>query len=98
MWNELLEQEEVPRFQKSREQWLKCGDRNTKFLEPRLLSLEDSNLIESLQNENGQWTYDGVELVEMARLYYSDLYTSDPDRGGPFISGCFRFSALKQMA
>lgn len=61
-WEDVLLQEEVMWQQKSREQWLCCGDRNTKFLHLSTLIRRRNTHIAALQAEDGSWVEDQMLL------------------------------------
>lgn len=90
MWNVVMEQEELLWLQKSKVQWLNYGDRNTRLFHTSTLVRRRKTLNGSLQDGNGKWVEDSSELKEMARQYYSDLYTANPESGGVFTSRSFR--------
>ena len=52
--NEVLAREEVMWKQRSRAEWLKCGDRNTKFFHVTASQSRKTNKIEGLESE-GVW-------------------------------------------
>lgn len=87
--NGILLQEVVPWMHTSRENWLKLGDRNTKFFHTSILLRRRRNKIEALLDDRDQWISDQKQLKEMAECYYSKLFNSDPLSGGEFISGQF---------
>lgn len=51
MWNELLHQEKMLWKQKSRVQWLVCGDRNTKHIHMTII-IRERNKITGLMDAN----------------------------------------------
>lgn len=53
-------------MQKSRVEWLKMGDRNTKFLHTSTLIRRRMNKIEQLKNEEGEWVRDCIGVKNMA--------------------------------
>lgn len=88
-WSEVLIQEETLWMQKSRVDWLRLGDRNTKYFHTKTLVRRRRNRVEMLKNEDGQWVEDAVELKKMAVSFYESLFKSEPRRGGQFIHGAF---------
>lgn len=86
---ELLIQEELLWLQKSRNDWLKHGDSNTKFFHTSTLIRRRRNRIEALQNDRGEWIEDKVKLRDHAISFYKELFTSDPESGGELMRGCF---------
>ncbi|XP_061374107.1 uncharacterized protein LOC133316380 [Gastrolobium bilobum] len=61
LWKELesiLIREELNWFQRSRCDWIKLGDRNTKFYHSNTVAKRRRNEILTLKNENGEWLAD----------------------------------------
>lgn len=73
----VLEQEELMWFQRSREEWIKSGDRNTKFYHAATMSRKGKNKIEALKLPNGEWEVDSSRLKHMAVQYFSTLFKAD---------------------
>lgn len=73
----VLEQEEVMWFQKSREQKLVLGVRNTKFFHTSTIIRRQRNRIEMLKNEAGMWVAEWQELEKLAIDYYKRLYSME---------------------
>lgn len=64
-WENLCKQEEIFWRQKSRVQWLKEGERNTRFFHRSTLTNRTHNRISSILNEDGElWTtHENIEAV-----------------------------------
>lgn len=88
-WKEILLQEEMIWMQKSRVDWLKSGDGNTKFLHTLTLIKMIRSTIEILVNEDGEWVEGKENLKNMALSFYYDMFSLDPSTGGEFIKGHF---------
>lgn len=86
---DVLLQEEVLWMQKSRVDWLRMGDKNTKFFHTSTLARRRRNRVDLLMNDGGEWVSDKLELKNMALDYYKNLFTTDPSAGGEFITGGF---------
>lgn len=84
----ILLQEEFLWRQKSRNEWLKSEDRNTKFFHTSTL-VRRRNRVESLMDMDGRWVEDKVMLKNMAFGYNSSLFSADPNSTGAFIAGLF---------
>jgi hypothetical protein len=75
----LLEQEETYWKQRSRINWLKEGDRNTKFFHKKASWRARKNKIEKLQKVNGTMTEDKEEMESMTTYFFKDMYTADQE-------------------
>lgn len=64
-WAETLLLEELLWMQKSHVDWLRSGDKNTKFFHTLTLVRRGRNKIEALQSEDGTWINDSEELKNM---------------------------------
>lgn len=61
-YGEVLHQEEMLWYQKSRENWVHFGDRNTKFFHAQTIVRRKRNKIHGLYVEDGTWCTDPVGL------------------------------------
>lgn len=61
-WAEVLLQKELLWLQKSRIDWLRLGDRNTKFFHTIMLVRNRRNKVEALKNGEGDWITDSDKL------------------------------------
>jgi hypothetical protein len=73
--------EEVMWRQRSGIQWLSEGDRNTRFFHMRASKRKKRNRIERLRRLDGSLAEDNEELGQMARDFYSSLYTTESTVG-----------------
>jgi hypothetical protein len=76
--NEVLYREEMMWLQRSRIEWLKEGDRNTKFFHHRAVWRARKNKIAKLRDEAGVIQTTPTEMQRMAVSYFESLYTRDP--------------------
>lgn len=76
-YEEVLAQEEIMWFQKSRSKWLQFGDRNTKFYHAVTTIRRRRNIYESLQNDQGEWVDHPEHLARMATNYFKNLFLED---------------------
>lgn len=67
-------QEELDWYQKSRCQWLKWGDKNSKFFHTSTTIRRSRNRIESLRNDDGEWVLQQEGFKSLAWNYYKDLF------------------------
>lgn len=61
-FDEVLQHEKIFWHQRSRVHWLTLGDKNTNYFHQKATRRKCRNLINSLQNENENWTSNDVEL------------------------------------
>ncbi|GAU41508.1 hypothetical protein TSUD_302460 [Trifolium subterraneum] len=75
-YNHILFQEEMLWFQKSREQWVKLGDKNSSFFHAQTIIRRKRNRIHKLQLPNGTWSSDSSILQHEAQNYFKNLFSS----------------------
>lgn len=76
-YEEVLAQEEILWYKKSRTQWLEFGDRNTCYFHEVATIRRRRNHISSLQNEASFWVNNPNDLEQMATAYYVNLFIGD---------------------
>ncbi|KAA3477524.1 reverse transcriptase [Gossypium australe] len=72
----LYEVEEKYWVQKARIQWLREGDRNTRYFYIRATSRRKKNSIDKLKDMDGRWHDDKSEICSIAWNYFNDLFKS----------------------
>jgi len=72
-FEEVAKNEEIRWRQRSRIQWLKQGDKNTKFFHRITTSRKRYNTIESLKVAGSNVT-DPIDIKEAIKSYYENLY------------------------
>ena len=72
-----LSKEEDKAWQKSRELWLKLGDRNPKFFYSASKIRNHKNQINHMINADGLQVTNGEELRESNLLFYKQLFNTD---------------------
>lgn len=70
----LLEEEELYWRVRSREEWLKGGDRNSKWFHSKASMRRKRNEIKGLTNKNGSWVESEEELEVVAVEYFRNLF------------------------
>ncbi|XP_061376295.1 uncharacterized protein LOC133318322, partial [Gastrolobium bilobum] len=75
--NTIYLREEITWYQRSRTDWIRFGDRNTKFFHSATVARRRRNRIDALQNDVGDWIADPSLLMSMAVEYYDNLYKED---------------------
>ncbi|XP_024630927.1 uncharacterized protein [Medicago truncatula] len=73
-YNHILFQEEMLWYQKSREQWVKFGDRNNSFFHAQTIIRRKRNIIHRLQLPNGITTSDSTILQKEAQKYFKNFF------------------------
>ncbi len=71
---EWLEQDELKWRQKSRELWLKEGDRNSKFFHLSTLIRRRKNFINEIKTEHGSWLQSRTDIGNYFTEKFKDLY------------------------
>ena len=71
-----LDTEEVMWKQRSRNRYLKEGDRNTSFFHTKALNRKQQNWIQGLEDDNGVWREGLDDIEHVATQYFSSLFTS----------------------
>ncbi|KAM2667956.1 hypothetical protein EV2_019583 [Malus domestica] len=61
---------------KSRNQWLKEDDKNTKFFHAQMLKRRRLNLIRGIEDSHGEWHEEDKEINETAIAYFAKLFQS----------------------
>ncbi|XP_061350360.1 uncharacterized protein LOC133295534 [Gastrolobium bilobum] len=72
-----LDMEEQLWFQKSRANWIRDGDRNTRYYHTIAVARRRKNKVLSLKNEMGIWIRSEDALKSLASNYYSNLFADD---------------------
>ena len=70
----LLYREEIYEKQRSRSEWLRSGDRNTKYFHSKATRKKRKNYITWLLNENGQWCSGQDKMVRILENYFRDVF------------------------
>jgi hypothetical protein len=73
----LMEQEELMWVQRARANWLKHGDRNTKFFQQFASSRKKKNTVTGLVDDQGTRHEDGYTMCSMVQNYFSYLFQSE---------------------
>lgn len=79
--NVILDQEELFWIQKSRNSWLKEGDKNTKFFHLSTIVRRRRNKIEGLKDRNGVWHTDKSDMHAIVILHFNDIFSLKPRVG-----------------
>lgn len=77
-YNDVLKQEEIFWFQKSREKWVKFGDRSMRFFHIQTMVRRKRNRIHGFIVDNGDWCTNTDIMKEECQRFYGQLYATDP--------------------
>ncbi|XP_019168818.1 PREDICTED: uncharacterized protein LOC109164726 [Ipomoea nil] len=72
---EILYQEELMWFQRSREDWITSGDRNTAYYHAAATVRRARNRVARLLDNNGTWITNDSELKDHIQHFYINLFT-----------------------
>ena len=72
--DDILQKQEIFWAQRSRINWLKHGDRNTKFFHAKATQRRRRNYIRGIRNIHGQWVEELEEVVRVASTYFDNLF------------------------
>ncbi|CAN1131439.1 Transposon TX1 uncharacterized 149 kDa protein [Linum perenne] len=75
-----LWQEHMLWLQKSRLQWNRDGDRNTKFFHLSTIRRRKANRIQCLKLDDGSWTYNETVMKELALSHFQALFQAGQTR------------------
>ena len=73
--NKLLLEEEDMRNQRSRNCWLKLGDRNTSFFHTKASNRQQQNAIVKIMDSNGTWQEEEEQIGRTFIDYYEQLFS-----------------------
>lgn len=75
--NEVLNQEEILWFQKSRAKWLADGDRNTSYYHSKTTVRRRRNRVHTLKNEDGEWIEGDKEVGQLVNSMFTKLFSEE---------------------
>ncbi|PWA48861.1 reverse transcriptase [Artemisia annua] len=82
---ELLTHEELMWKQHSRIQWLREGDKNTRFFHTCASNRQRRNSILRLKGPDGRWVEELNEVCNLVSSYFSELFSSSSPQGYEFV-------------
>ncbi|XP_020208919.1 uncharacterized protein LOC109793859 [Cajanus cajan] len=92
LWSELdqiLSQEEILWYQKSRCKWLKFGDRNTSYFHGTTIVRRRKSKINKLMDDNNNWITQTDDLENMVTSFYKALFSKARDSAAFTLSNAF---------
>ena len=84
LW-EVLKQEELLWFQKSRTKWIQDGDHNTSFYHPKTIIKRRKTRMAMLRNKNEDQVDNKEELVDLVINFHKGLFSRDLDPHVPLL-------------
>lgn len=88
-YQDILYQEELMWFQRSREDWIVSGDRNTAYYHAAATIRRVRNTVSCLRDENGNWITDPALLKDHVRSYYVNLFSCEGGLADIRLEGVF---------
>jgi hypothetical protein len=73
----IYDREEIMCRQRSRQEWLKAGDKNTKYFQNRASHRKRKNTVRALRREDGSLCNTNDGMSAMAQAFYHSLYSSE---------------------
>ncbi|KAL8150827.1 hypothetical protein V2J09_020635 [Rumex salicifolius] len=92
---EVLKCEEILWRQKSRDSWLKDGDRNTSFFHISTLVHRHRNRVSSLLDDADQWIHNPRDLEDLVVGHFHDIYTVPANELHPILTPYGLFPPLE---
>ncbi|KAK8629910.1 hypothetical protein V6N13_078727 [Hibiscus sabdariffa] len=95
--SKLWESEEMYWQQRSRIDWLKSGDRNSKFFHATTLQNRRQNNICRIQSAHGEWLEDDNEIAKLFQEHYKTVYMKSPSIDFDSITNIIPRLVTKEM-
>ena len=95
--SEMLSREEEMEKQRSRVEWLREGDRNTAFFQAKSRERAKCNQINALLRADGVRVSEQADIEEMARQFYTELFTAQELLETDTILNCVPRKVTPQM-
>lgn len=73
---EIYHQKEVYWRQRSKQLWLQCGDRNTKYFHNAASKRRKNNLVHQLKDDSGMWKDRKNVLHELMENYFQNIFST----------------------
>lgn len=72
-----IRNEEIYWQMKSRVQWLREGDKNTRFFHAQTVKIKKRNAIRGLEEEDGMWSTNRQRIQDVYVRYFHTLFSSN---------------------
>ncbi|XP_061371646.1 uncharacterized protein LOC133314221 [Gastrolobium bilobum] len=76
-FNQVLDEEEMLWYQKSRHNWIVDADKNARYYHLRIIVRRSSNKISRLKKDTNQWIEEPKELKDHVCNFYRNLFTEE---------------------
>ena len=76
--DEWLRKQEIYWAQRSRVNWIKHGDKNSKFFHLKASQRRQKNLIQGIMDTEGRWLEDIDDVAGVAVQYFNHLFSRGP--------------------
>ena len=94
--NEWMEREEIKWKQKSRELWLKEGDRNSKFFHLSTLIRRHRNFIAEIHLDNGHWIHSKDDIEAYFKDEFQKLFSNSNPQIPPLLE-CLTTPSITEL-
>lgn len=74
--DEILYQEEILWYKKSRVQWIKNGDRNTSYFHLSTITRRWNKIV-AIKNKDNHWIHEQSKVKRYIMNFFSNLFTND---------------------
>lgn len=61
-------------FQKSREEWIRLGDKKTKFYHTSIVVRRSRNIVNGLNDNSSNWVFEPNALKDLVSSYFRSLF------------------------
>lgn len=92
----ILDQKEIFWRQRSKQLWLKAGEKNTIYFHEACNKRRRHNYIQKLRNEQGDWCSWQTGLQDVIKEYYQQLFTADQTQG-EVVLNCINQTITEQQ-
>ncbi|KAM0913489.1 hypothetical protein ACQ4PT_012126 [Festuca glaucescens] len=83
--HDVFEKEEIMYRQRSRQEWLKAGDKNTKYFQNRASHRRRKKTVRHLRRDDGSLCNTNEGMCSMALAFYNNLYASEGSSNGELV-------------
>lgn len=73
---DLWKQEEMYWGMRAKINWLKWGDRNSKYFHAFTMKRREANFIYRIKDKHGNWIEDNEDIKQVFKNYFEDIFIS----------------------